>query len=84
MILRPFQLMVLEPVHCPGCDGTQVIKHSKTPEVKQRYRCQDGECKRSTFIGEYSCAGLLQRSSSKFVTWQPMGEATTGLAVVGN
>lgn len=56
-----FQLMVLEPVHCPGCDGTQVIKHGKTPEGKQRYRCQDQECKRSTFIREYSYAGLLPK-----------------------
>jgi transposase-like protein len=51
--------MVLEPVHCPNCDGTQVIKHGKTSEGKQRYRCQDRECKRSTFIRAYSYAGLL-------------------------
>jgi insertion element IS1 protein InsB len=51
--------MVLEPVHCPDCDGTQIIKHGKTPEGKQRYCCQDQECKRSTFICEYSDAGLL-------------------------
>jgi transposase-like protein len=51
--------MVLEPVHCPNCDGTQVIKHGKTPEGKQRYRCQDQECTRRTFIREYSYAGLL-------------------------
>ena len=53
--------MVLEPVHCPACDGIQVIKHGKTPEGKQRYRCQDQECKRSTFIREYSYAGLLPK-----------------------
>lgn len=53
--------MVLEPVHCPDCDGTQVIKHGKTPEGKQRYRCQDPKCNRSTFIGEYSYAGLLPK-----------------------
>ena len=53
--------MVLEPVHCPDCDGTQVIKHGKTPEGKQRYRCQDRECKRSTFIRDYSYAGLLPK-----------------------
>ncbi len=53
--------MVLEPVHCPACDGTQVIKHGKTPEGKQRYRCQDRECNRSTFIREYSYSGLLPK-----------------------
>jgi insertion element IS1 protein InsB len=51
--------MGLEPVHCPDCDGTQVIKHGKTPEGKQRYRCQNQECKRNTFIREYHYAGLL-------------------------
>lgn len=51
--------MVLEPVHCPNCDSTQVIKHGKTLEGKQRYRCQDPECPRRTFIQEYSYAGLL-------------------------
>lgn len=53
--------MVLEPVHCPDCDGTQVIKHGRTPEGKQRYRCQDRECTRSTFIRNYSYAGLLPK-----------------------
>jgi len=51
--------MVLEPVHCPDFDATQVIKHGKTCKGKQRYRCQDQECKRSTFIREYSYARLL-------------------------
>ncbi len=53
--------MVLEPVHCPDCDGTQVIKHGKMPEGKQRYRCQNQACKRNTFIREYSYAGLLPK-----------------------
>jgi insertion element IS1 protein InsB len=53
--------MVLEPVHCPDCHGIQVIKHGKTSEGKQRYRCQDPECKRNTFIREYSYAGLLPK-----------------------
>ena len=57
--LNPFQLMVLEPVHCPHCDGTQVLKHGKTSEGKQRYRCQERECQRSTFSRAYSYAGLL-------------------------
>jgi insertion element IS1 protein InsB len=51
--------MILEPVHCPNCDGTQVIKHGKTSEGKQRYRCQHQECERTTFIRDYSYAGLL-------------------------
>jgi insertion element IS1 protein InsB len=48
--------MVLEPVHCPDCDGIDVIKHGKTKEGKQRYRCQNPDCQRSTFIRSYSYA----------------------------
>ncbi|MBC7823112.1 MAG: hypothetical protein H7126_04415 [Candidatus Parcubacteria bacterium] len=41
--------MVLEPVHCPKCDGIDVIKHG-TAAGKLRYRCQKSDCNRSTFI----------------------------------
>jgi len=34
--------MVLEPIHCPGCnDAIAVIKHGKTPDGKQRYLGQN-------------------------------------------
>ena len=48
--------MILEPVHCPDCNGIEVIKHGTTPAGKQRYHCQNSDCKRSTFIREYSYA----------------------------
>lgn len=28
--------IVLEPIHCPKCDGIGVIKHGKIPDGKQR------------------------------------------------
>ncbi len=46
--------MVLEPVRCPRCDEIEVIKHGKTAQGKQRYRCQQLECTLSTFICDYS------------------------------
>lgn len=48
--------MILEPVHCPNCDGIDVIKHGTTAAGKQRYRCQNTDCERSTFIQDYSYA----------------------------
>jgi len=51
--------MVLEPIHCPDCDEIDVIKHGKTAADKQRYRCQNPECSRSSFIREYSYQGYL-------------------------
>jgi transposase-like protein len=51
--------MVLEPIHCPDCDGVDVIKHGKSAAGKQRYRCQNRECNRSSFIRAYSYQGYL-------------------------
>lgn len=48
--------MVLEPVHCPNCDGIEVIQHGTTAAGKQRYRCQNPACERTTFIREYRYA----------------------------
>jgi transposase-like protein len=49
--------MILEPIHCPRCNEIEVIKHGKTAQGKQRYRCQQMECERGTFICDYSYAG---------------------------
>ena len=51
--------MVLKPVECPVCGGTNVIKHGKSGEGKQRYLCQDQVCCGKTFIREYSDLGRL-------------------------
>src|ERR671914_821744 len=55
--------MVLEPVECPVCHGTNVIKHGKSGEGKQRYLCQDQECCGKTFIRDYSDLGRLPQIS---------------------
>jgi insertion element IS1 protein InsB len=51
--------MVLEPIHCPECDGIDVIKHGRSAAGKQRYCCQNQACSRSSFIREYSYQGYL-------------------------
>ena len=51
--------MVLEPVPCPSCNTTNVVKNGKSDEGKQRYRCQNPECRRSSFIQNYSYRGYL-------------------------
>jgi len=51
--------MVLEPIHCPECDEIAAIKHETTAAGKQRYRCQNQACSRSSFIREYSYQGYL-------------------------
>lgn len=51
--------MRLEPIHCPECDGIEVIKHGTTSDGKQRYLCQNSACDRRTFILHYTYQGYL-------------------------
>ncbi len=37
------------PVQCPDCHSTNVIKHGKSSNGKQRYRCCNSNCLRVTF-----------------------------------
>ena len=49
--------MVLEPIQCPACQCTNVVKHGKSTEGKQRYKCRNTDCSRSTFIKQYCYRG---------------------------
>jgi transposase-like protein len=51
--------MVLEPVLCPDCSSTDVVKHGQSGEGKQRYKCRNLECRRRTFIRDYAYRGYL-------------------------
>ena len=51
--------MVVEPIHCPTCQGTDVVKHGKTSDGKQRFRCQNATCTTVTFIRDYVYQGRL-------------------------
>jgi len=51
--------MVLEPIFCPSCNSTNVVKNGKSDEGKQRYRCRNTKCHRSSFIQDYSYRGYL-------------------------
>lgn len=51
--------MVLEPVVCPSCGSSDVVKHGQSREGKQRYKCRNSECARCTFIRVYAYRGYL-------------------------
>ena len=59
--------MVLEPVQCPVCRGTTIIKHGKTSDGKQRYLCQDTMCSMKTFICEYTQLGRLPEIKEQII-----------------
>ncbi len=51
--------MVLEAVLCPNCGSRDVVKHGQSATGKQRYKCRNHECSRSTFIRDYAYRGYL-------------------------
>ena len=49
--------MILQVLHCPNCQGTNIIRHGTTRQGKQRYRCQETLCNGGTFLLDYTYAG---------------------------
>jgi transposase-like protein len=50
-------MMITQVVHCPYCQGTDIVRHGATPEGKQRYRCRACPARGRTFLLEYTYAG---------------------------
>jgi transposase-like protein len=50
--------MIPQVLHCPHCQGSDIVKHGLSPEGKQRYRCRAcREGRGRTFLLEYTYAG---------------------------
>src|SRR5712664_2676941 len=49
--------MITQVLHCPYGQGTDIVRHSTTPEGKQRYRCRACLDRGRTFLLEYTYAG---------------------------
>lgn len=52
-------------VKCPFCQSTDVVKNGKSKQGKQRYRCRNKECPRSSFILEYTNHGYKPEVKQK-------------------
>jgi insertion element IS1 protein InsB len=49
--------MVLQVLHCPHCQGTDIVRHGMTRQGKQRYRCRACPEHGRTFLLAYAYAG---------------------------
>jgi len=49
--------MITQVLHCPSCQGTDIVRHGTTPEGRQRYRCRACPDRSRTFLLEYAYAG---------------------------
>ena len=49
--------MIMQVLHCPNCHGTDLVRHGRTRQGKQRYRCREQRCAGRTFLLDYTYAG---------------------------
>jgi transposase-like protein len=54
---RLSDMMILHVLHCPHCQGTDIVRHGHTRQGKQRYRCREQRCAGRTFLLDYSYRG---------------------------
>ena len=50
-------MMITQLLHCPYCQGTDIVRHGTSPEGKQRYRCRACPGRGRMFLLDYSYAG---------------------------
>ena len=74
--------MILQPVRCIHCHGTDLVKYGKTPEGKQRYKCREGICSGRTFILDYSRPGSLRSVKQQIVDMAMNGSGVRDTARV--
>ena len=49
--------MILQVLHCPYCQGTDIVRHGRTRQGKQRYRCRACPDHGRTCLLAYAYAG---------------------------
>src|SRR2546428_6626395 len=49
--------MIIQVLHCPNCQGTDIVRHGQTRQGKQRYHCREKRCAGRTFLLDYTYPG---------------------------
>jgi transposase-like protein len=59
--------MITQVLHCPYCQGVDVVKNGKTAQGKQRYQCREEPCGSRTFILDYSYSGQSRKVKEQII-----------------
>ena len=59
--------MITQVLHCPYCQGIDLVKNGKTPQGKQRYQCREEPCSGRTFILDYTYPGQSKEAKKQIV-----------------
>lgn len=72
------------PVLCPDCQSDNVFKHGFSSDRKQRYRCENPDCQRRTFILNHAHPGRTKEVKQKIVEMSQNGSGIRDTARVLN
>ena len=59
--------MITQVLHGPFCKGVDIVRHGKTPQGKQRYRCREALCEGRTFILDYAYSGQARQVKQQII-----------------
>lgn len=59
--------MITQILHCPYCQGVDLVKNGKTPQGEQRYQCREQPCSGRTFILDYAYPGQSRKVKEQIV-----------------
>jgi insertion element IS1 protein InsB len=65
--LNSEDIMVMIKVCCPVCKQNNVVTYGLTPQGKQRYRCKNLDCKKNSFILDYTNKAYLPEVKEKII-----------------
>jgi transposase-like protein len=67
-------------VRCPQCGSDKVTKNGRNKTGKQVYSCNNAECQRTSFVGEYSYKGFDPEVRRKVLDMSVNGNGTRAIA----
>ncbi len=73
---------VLIAVKCPHCQSTEVIRHGKSSNGKQRFRCLNWECPYQTFSLDCAYPGRKREVKQQIVEMALNGRGVRDIARV--
>jgi transposase-like protein len=69
-------------VKCPYCGSKEVSKNGFSLSGKQRYRCYNEQCKKSSFILDYTNKGYLPEIKKKVINMSLNGSGIRDISRV--
>ena len=59
--------MAVVAVQCPECGSEEVVRYGRQPNGEQRYRCDNRDCARRSFLLQYHNAGWMPEVKRQIV-----------------